>query len=110
MNVAVELPDDIGQALAAQSGKCWDYSRAGTRKHFLKVPTCTSPTLWKISLKNARQIAKSSGLKFMGILGIVEEAAKAGLVDLPHSIEHLRSTNFKISTALTQTVLAHNPR
>src|SRR5271157_5412558 len=49
--------------------------------------------------------ATRSGLKVVGTLGILEEAAKRGLIDIEQTTKELKETNFRASERLYQTVL-----
>ena len=49
--------------------------------------------------------ATRSGLKVVGTLGILEEAAKRGLIDIEQKTKELKETNFRASEKLYQTVL-----
>ncbi len=49
--------------------------------------------------------ATRSGLKVVGTLGILEEAAKRGLIDIEQKTKELKETNFRASERLYQTVL-----
>jgi predicted nucleic acid-binding protein len=42
-----------------------------------------------------RRVARSKGLRILGTAGILEEAAKSGLVDLAMAFTKLRTTNFR---------------
>jgi predicted nucleic acid-binding protein len=50
--------------------------------------------------RRGRREAARLGLSFTGTLGILEQAAKRGLLDLRQAIERLRKTNFKVSAGL----------
>jgi predicted nucleic acid-binding protein len=56
--------------------------------------------------KAARQIASKRGLKIIGLLGILKEAARAGLIDLAIAFEQLRSVGFWVAPSLLQRLLA----
>ena len=49
--------------------------------------------------------ARRSGLNVVGTLGILEEAARRGLIDVEQSIKELKNTNFRASETLYQSVL-----
>ena len=55
--------------------------------------------------KAARRIATNRGLQVTGILGVLEEAATEGLIDLAQVIDRLRTTNFRSSPSLLKSVL-----
>lgn len=54
---------------------------------------------------SARQIAIERGLNVTGLLGVLNEAARQGLVDLPAAIARLRKTNFRVSSRLIESLL-----
>ena len=53
----------------------------------------------------ARQVAKEYGLKVTGLLGLLSEAARHGLINLPEVIERLQKTNFRASPRLLKLLL-----
>lgn len=56
--------------------------------------------------KAARQIASARGLKMIGLLGILKDAARAGLIDLATTFQRLRSVGFWVAPSLLQRLLA----
>jgi predicted nucleic acid-binding protein len=57
--------------------------------------------------KPARQAATGLGIKITGLLGILDEAATLGELDLPSTLFQLQNeTNFRVSPALIQALLA----
>jgi len=56
--------------------------------------------------KAARQIASARGLNMIGLLGILKDAARAGLIDLATTFEQLRSAGFWVAPSLLQRLLA----
>ena len=52
-----------------------------------------------------RNIARSRGLRVNGLLGVLDEAAKRKLVDLPQAIASLQTTTFRASAKLIQSLL-----
>jgi predicted nucleic acid-binding protein len=53
----------------------------------------------------ARAMAAQRNLKISGLLGVLRDAAQAGLLDLNQAIERLRSTNFRVSPELLKSLL-----
>ncbi len=49
-----------------------------------------------------RQIAKARGLKITGLLGILDQAATRGLIEIEPIINRLEATNFYVSPRLLQ--------
>lgn len=58
-----------------------------------------------IDERAGRAIAEKRGLKVTGLLGVLELAANAGLIDLPTAIAALQKTNFRIAPSLLTAVL-----
>ena len=54
----------------------------------------------------ARQIATKRGLKIIGLLGIVKDAAKSGLLDLETTFEQLQNVGFWVAPNLLERLLA----
>ncbi len=55
--------------------------------------------------KAARQVAKEYGFKVTGLLGLLSEAARLGLLSFPSAIERLQKTNFRASPRLLKLLL-----
>ena len=55
--------------------------------------------------KAARRIAKEQGLNVTGLIGILDEAATHGMIDLLTAVERLRQTSFRVSPQMLKTVL-----
>ncbi len=56
--------------------------------------------------KAARQIASAMGLNIIGLIGILKDAARSGLIDLATSFEQLRAAGFWVAPCLLQRLLA----
>ena len=54
----------------------------------------------------ARRIAESRGLSAIGTLGVLQEAAELGLLDLRTAFQRLQQTTFHVSPALLAKLLA----
>jgi predicted nucleic acid-binding protein len=52
-----------------------------------------------------RQIARDRGIPIIGTLGILDDAATQGWIDLAETIAQLQQTNFRISRRIIQTLL-----
>ena len=52
-----------------------------------------------------RRAARERGLEAIGLIGVLQLAAKRGLVDITVAIEKLRLTNFRISERLLERLL-----
>lgn len=55
--------------------------------------------------KLARRIAGEQGLNVTGLIGILDEAATRGMVDLLSAVERLRQTSFRASPHLLKMLL-----
>jgi predicted nucleic acid-binding protein len=56
--------------------------------------------------KAARTAALGRGLRVVGLLGVLSEAARRGLVDLPVALKALMDAGFRASPALLRSLLA----
>jgi predicted nucleic acid-binding protein len=52
-----------------------------------------------------RRIASDRGIPIIGTLGILDDAASQGLIELEDAIDRLQKTNFRISRRIIQTLL-----
>lgn len=52
-----------------------------------------------------RRAASSLGIPIIGTLGILDDAANRGLINLSDAIDRLKQTNFRISRRIIQTLL-----
>lgn len=55
--------------------------------------------------KAARGIAAKGGLKIIGLLGILKDAARSGLLDLKTTFEQLQEAGFWIAPSLLERLL-----
>ena len=55
--------------------------------------------------KAARKVAKERGLQVTGLIGILDEAATRGMVNLLGAVERISQTNFRVSPILLKTLL-----
>jgi predicted nucleic acid-binding protein len=53
----------------------------------------------------ARQQAAALGLRFTGLLGVLDRAARRRQVDLRRAVSRLRRTNFRVAPALLRSLL-----
>jgi len=58
--------------------------------------------------RRARNVAQLDGLTVTGTLGIIEMAAKQGLVDLNNALTALQKTSIYLSPELTNSILKRN--
>ena len=72
---------------------------AGELEAIALIKTGGPGSVLLIDERAGREEAARQGIKVTGTLGILEEAARLGLLDLNIAIERLRSTNFKASDA-----------
>ncbi len=54
---------------------------------------------------DGRRAAQARGLSVAGTLGVLTHAADQGMVDMRRAIERLRQTNFRVSSALLESLL-----
>jgi predicted nucleic acid-binding protein len=57
-----------------------------------------------------RQSASNRGIPVIGTLGILDDAADRGWIDLAETIDRLQQTNFRISRRIIQALLDKQPR
>ena len=57
---------------------------------------------------HGRREARSRGLRTLGTLGILDEAAARGLLDLPAALTRLQATNFRVTREMVQVLLARD--
>ena len=55
--------------------------------------------------KATRQVAQEYGFEVTGLLGLLSEAARLGLLNFPSAIERLQKTNFRASPRLLKLLL-----
>jgi len=65
-------------------------------------------TLVLMDEQRGRAFARQQGLIVTGTLGVLEDAASRGLVDLPRAFQQLQGTSFQVSAALLQAILQRN--
>lgn len=58
--------------------------------------------------KSARRIATERGLQIIGLLGIVKDAARSGLLDLETTFEQLQNAGFWVSPHVSARLLTDN--
>jgi predicted nucleic acid-binding protein len=58
----------------------------------------------------AREAALERGLKVTGLIGVLDQAATRGLIDLPTVLERLRRTNFHAAPRLLKDLLDRHAR
>jgi len=64
-----------------------------------------SADLLIIDERLGRKIAGDRGLAVIGTLGILDDAATQGFIDLPETIAQLQKTNFRVSRRIIQALL-----
>lgn len=55
--------------------------------------------------RDGRRVAMQRGLRVVGVLGILDDAAVQGLIDVAEAVTKLKQTNFRISPKLIQSLL-----
>ncbi len=57
---------------------------------------------------DGREAALQRGLTVLGTLGVLDQAAARGLVDLPEALTRLQATNFRMPPAIVEMLLARD--
>ena len=76
----------------------------------IRLALAEAGSLLLIDESLGRSAATRLGLENTGTLGVLVDAAAAGLVDLSSSLEKLRRTNFRTKQSLIEKLLAVNQR
>lgn len=92
------------QKPAGESGPQMERLHAGEREVILLAREIEAD-LVVMDEKAARRLAREQGLNVTGLIGILDEVATRGLVDLLTAVEHLRQTNFRASPHLLKMLL-----
>ncbi|PSF33318.1 DUF3368 domain-containing protein [Aphanothece hegewaldii CCALA 016] len=58
----------------------------------------------------ARKIACDQGLRVTGLLGVLDEATRQNLVDLPAAITLLRKTTFRVSSSIIDSLIVRHKK
>lgn len=58
--------------------------------------------------KAARQIAVERGLKIVGLLGIIKDAARSGLLDLGRTFEQFQEVGFWVAPSILERLLTED--
>lgn len=102
---AANLPPWVSvQESPARSPAGLEKLHAGEQAAILLAESINSELIL-IDEKSARRIATERGMRITGTLGILGQAARCGLVDLPAAIDRLRRTNFRCSPVLLKATL-----
>lgn len=80
----------------------------GEREAILLADVLNADTLLLIDNRTAVRAARQKGLAVTGTIGILEEAAQLGLLDLATAFDRLRLTSFHCTEELMQNVLARH--
>ena len=77
---------------------------AGERQAIL-LAQATGADVLLIDERHGRRVARSRSLRTLGTLGILDEAAARGLLDLPAALTRLQATNFRVTREMVQVLL-----
>jgi predicted nucleic acid-binding protein len=61
-----------------------------------------------IDERHGRRVARLRVLRVLGTMGILDEAAARGLLDLPAALTRLQATNFRVTGEMVQGLLARD--
>lgn len=76
----------------------------------LALATAVHPSILLIDERAGSAIARSLGLSITGTLGILDEAARRGLIRLPDAIHRLKQTSFRYPKAIVDRLLDEDAR
>jgi len=101
----LERPDwlEVRPSASAAASDELPALHAGERDAIL-LASSISAGLLILDEKKARRVALQRGHKIVGLLGILMQGAKQGLVDLDDAIARLQATNFRLDPALIDMV------
>jgi predicted nucleic acid-binding protein len=77
---------------------------AGERQAIL-LAQATGANVLLIDERHGRRVARSCALRILGTLGILDEAAARGLLDLSAVLTRLQATNFRVTREMVQVLL-----
>jgi predicted nucleic acid-binding protein len=97
--MVVQAPSDAGSDLRSLD--------PGERAA-IALATASAPDLVLIDDRAAVAVARARGLDVTGTLGVLDRAARRGLLDLPAAIAALRATNFHARPELLEALLARH--
>jgi len=95
------LPEGIPERLSSKTKERLRSLDWGERQA-IQLAESIGSELLIIDERDGRHIAKESGLRITGTLGVLDEAASDGLVDARSAAERLRETSFRASSELYQ--------
>ena len=81
---------------------------AGEREAIILALADPSGALLLIDEGRGRRQADQRQIRFMGTLGVLDNAAANGLIDLPSAIKRLVQTNFYVTPNLLRTLLEND--
>ena len=93
----VELPQDIA-SVALDPGE----------KEAIALAEQLSADLTILDDRAARQIAVGRGLRIIGLLGVLKDAARNGLLDLEKAFQQLSAVGFWVAPSLLERLLSDN--
>jgi predicted nucleic acid-binding protein len=92
------------QPVVMRSDSALEKLHPGEREAILLAETLRADLII-LDEKAARQLATDRGLRVTGLLGVLDEAATRGFVNLPSAIDRLRQTSFRASPRLLDSLL-----
>src|SRR5712691_8267544 len=97
---------DIRPSYPEYDPELWRLGR-GERQVILLAQAISADVLL-IDERNGRRAARSRGLRTVGTLGILDEAAARALIDLPAALARLQATTFYAPPELFEVILARD--
>lgn len=93
----------------ATANAALDILDAGEREAILLAQELSADLLL-VDDKQARQAAINLGIAVTGTLGILDRAARDGLIDLKTAVEEIQKTSFRIADDLVQKILEESEK
>jgi predicted nucleic acid-binding protein len=104
-NWVTQMPDWINvHNVMTEQDKSLDRLHRGEREAILLAGHLNADLI-VLDEKAAREAARQKGLKVTGLLGILDEGANRGLIDLPTAVDRLRQTTFRASPRILKQLL-----
>lgn len=99
----------VAHALPPPAGAGLDHLDAGERA-VIALALSLQPDFVLIDERAGVAAARAQGLEVLGTLGLLDRAARAGLIDLSGAVAALKATNFHAPPSLFEALLARHQK